>query len=193
MRGRMAVAGLAALAAGCLANAGGPNTADCGGGQFLGSFNGVASGAMADTLTGCAFFAIEPATRSFGLVLTNGGPGSRHPMIKVLSATLPRGTRVVGDEFGQLSGVMFLGPRTFAITGGSLMTGAVTQVRPDGSIALDGLVDLTATDSLGATLAISGSFIGQCVGATEDAGRGDGLKQVPEACKLPAAAIRLPR
>lgn len=173
-------------AAGCVEPSA-PTMTDCG--QIYGDFKGRSNGAMADTIAGCSYYTVSTVSGTFGMVLTNGGPMSDMPMVKVLSTSVPVGPRVVGTNAGELYGVVFLGPRTFTLTSGTL-TGQTVNGNWGRRIFV-GTLDLTATEVGGSTIRVVGQFTSGCVGQHEATKPGtDPERQVPPACAVSAAALR---
>ena len=168
--------------------------------EYFGTFHGNASGEKADTLAGCAYFTIDLNQLTFGMVLTNGGPQTSNPMVKVFRSSMPGSglTFTVGPTAGQLSGVMFLGSRTFLLSSGTL-TSLPPGRAADGAVGslrmLAGSVDLTGTEVGGATLTVKGSFNGQCVSLVANS-QGDPIpkkyKGQDKACEIPGFGLVSP-
>lgn len=164
-----------------------PRLSDCG--QIYGHFEGRSDGAQTDTVAGCAYYTVSTVSGTFGMVLTNGGPLSDMPMVKVLSTSLPVGQRTVGTSAGQVYGVVFLGSRTFTLTSGTV-TGQAANGNW-GRRILVGTLDLTGTEVGGATIHVFGQFTSGCVGEQESTKPGtDPERQVPPGCAILGAALR---
>jgi hypothetical protein len=161
-----------------------PQLADCG--QLFGSFEGRVSGAASDTLDGCGYYAFSTVDGGFGMVLTNGGP-SGDPMVKVFGPSL-FGTRTVGTE---VTGVVFIGPRTFTLTSGTIT--AVSRAGLWERKTLVGSLDVTGTETGGATVRVTGQFDSGCVGIHEEPSQvGDTPRSPPPECAVRAAGARAP-
>ena len=133
-----------------------------------GSFAGRASGATADSIVGCAYFANDPISGDFGLVLTNGGPQGA-TKIKLFSESTP-GSPGVLSAGSAFSGVIFLGSRSFSITAGTITIRTVTR-SGNKSVAvsrLAGRLDVTGTEVGGsAQMTVTGEFEAMCVASPE--------------------------
>jgi len=174
VRGLVA-AGLAATLA-SLSCSGGPTGVllgkDCAPkGPYLGQFEGSATGAVSDTLAGCAYFALDLRAKrgpnedpEFGLLLSNGEVGNYRHVVRLLRwrARPPAGTYMIGNQpqlghfYGtvrdQSTGI------SYEFTGGTLV---LEQSEAGGVV---GTLSLTATQVGGAgTVSLSGAFHARCV------------------------------
>ncbi|HYC51503.1 MAG TPA: hypothetical protein VEB19_10385 [Gemmatimonadaceae bacterium] len=164
---------------------------DCGAGAYFGWFRGRATGLVSDTLVGCAYFMIDPGTGRFSLVLTDGGPLSTTPRIQMVRGGIPGVPVTVGDELGQIAAAMFVGTRRFVVTGDLFTTGPEKQ--KSNEMSLSGKVNLSGVDSVGATLAVTGEFVGKCIANTGAFVPQDQLKpDIPPECRMPDAGFRAP-
>lgn len=185
--GTLLVAVAAVIGLGACLEPSAPELTHCG--QIYGHFEGRSNGAAADTVAGCAYYTISTVSGTFGMVLTNGGPLSDMPMVKVFSTSLPNGSRVVGPNAGELYGVIFLGSRTFQLTSGTLAGEAANGNW--GRRIIVGTLDLIGTESGGATIRVAGRFTSGCVGQQEATKPGiDPERQVPPVCAVSGMALR---
>lgn len=185
-----ATVGMVAMVGACVDGPTLPDLSSCG--QIYGTYEGNAFGAMTDTVTGCAYYTVSVVSGTFAMVLTNGGPLSDNPMLKVLSTSLPLGTRVVGPDAGQLYGVVFLGDRTFTLSSGTVTS--APGAGEWGRKTLVGTVDVIATDDGGETIRMTGEFRSGCVGATDLGTPGtDRERPVPPECAVTGSALRAAR
>jgi hypothetical protein len=160
---------------------------ECGTAEDLGKFHGRATGALADTVAGCAYFTLDTITKRFWIVMTNGGPLSHETMIKLTRASPPAAftSYSVGPNPGELIGVIFLGARTFQMQSGTMQALRVSQLKT--GYHIEGQVNLTAVDSTGAVLAIMGQFTATCIGAPNPTPGSDPVVKVVKACDPTAA------
>ena len=122
----------------------------------LGLFEGRASGASTDSVTGCAFFGTSNPGGS-GMVLTSGRVTDSRPMVKVIGPIPFPGTLVAGNgDVGTFYGVIFLDRRRFPVTGGTVTKTLASAARVEGTI------DITGTDSVGVTITVRGRFLARC-------------------------------
>jgi hypothetical protein len=160
---------------------------------YLGSFRGRAAGEASDTLMGCAFFTTDTMTREFGMVLTNGAPNSLAPMIKLFRKRAPVPGTIYQINIGRDSvwGVMFLANRRFSLSTGTFKVLPTDRSPYSSTWFIEGKPDVTATDTLGATLSVSGVFKGVCVGVEENLYAGtDPIAKKSKACDQTFAALR---
>ena len=143
-----------------------------------GTFAGRAGGAAADSVAGCAFFATDPISGEFGMVLTHGGPEGTTHKIKLFAENTPGGAGVyqVGSFF---TGLIFLGTRSFSITSGTV---TIVSVSRSGRVVpkinrLEGSLDLTGAEVGSNTpVTMKGSFEALCVADPEFDDRDPAIK-----------------
>jgi hypothetical protein len=143
-----------------------------------GTFAGRVGGAAADSVTGCAYFATDPISGEFGMVLTHGGPQGTTHKIKLFAESTPQGPGVyqIGSFF---TGLIFLGTRSFSITSGTITIASVSRsgrvvLRVNG---LAGSLDLTGAEvGSNAPLTLKGSFEALCVADPEFDDRDPAIK-----------------
>jgi hypothetical protein len=189
MKLRTVLSGVALIATGCI-KAVGPTAIPCGAGGTWGSFEGQSLGVLSDTITaGCAYFSIDLKTGSFGMALTDGTPQGTNPMVRVVGIGLPTGALAIGDGSAPLRAAIFVGTRRFVVGSGSLVTRPIES--GFGDVELDGSVEMTGTDSTGATMVVAGEFVARCIGNQPPEGGNDRVAPKPPAeCRLPDAALR---
>jgi hypothetical protein len=198
-RNRIAVL-VGAAAVGCMVEPPLPpmENPDCG--DYLGSFRGNATGAVTDTMSGCAYFQVAALGGSFGMVLTNGGPNATNPRVRLLRSSFPASppegqgefTFTVGSGNGQLLGHIELGTQIFSLTTGTLIKYVTAEDLLYNEYSLNGRIDVTGRALDGTTIRVTGEFIGVCVesnrsdplvedgpSASRSCARADGLFRTP--------------
>jgi hypothetical protein len=145
-----------------------PERVACGSYEDLGSFHGNATGAVSDTVAGCALFAIDTITGSFFMWLTDG-PLNNQPLIRVQRTSAPAGytTYTFGTGAGQPAAAIFLGARRFQMQSGTLQTLTVETRSTKTGYHIEGQINLTAIDSTGVTITVIGQFVASCIGKQE--------------------------
>jgi hypothetical protein len=140
----------------------------CGSYEDLGSFHGNATGAVTDTVAGCAFFVVDTLSGTFFMWLTDG-PLTNQPLVRIqrTSALSAYSTYNFGSGAGELGGAMFLGARRFQMQSGTLQTLIVEKPSTKLGYHMEGQVTMTAMDSTGAMLTVIGKFIASCIGVQQ--------------------------
>ena len=139
------------------------DTPECNAGAWLGRFHGNATGAVRDTLAGCAYYGFETVNEvtTFGLVLTDGNPQTAPLKLRIwIRGGRSTGAGIpVGDANGEIWGFVLVGDRAFAFTAGTIRLEAVRA--SDGvTVMRQGSVDLTAVESeSGDSITVTGEFL----------------------------------